>query len=232
MPKRICVIDDDVDFATFLTQYLAAKNIPAISYFSAEEFLAQAVVADFDFFVIDLGLPGLDGVDLLSIIRAQNQAGILVVSGRLGPDAFICALSAGADMVLNKPVRFDQVHHAILSISRRLPASAAPTDLRLHWRVMDEGSTLVSPANKLISLTPLEARLIARLRQGGTLPVTREELADASGIGGDTSQRNLDAVVFRLRRKIEQKTKGPSPVRTAHGVGYVLAEAITEVPGA
>lgn len=226
LPGRICVVDDDVDFANFLTQYIESQGLQTQCFFSAEDFLKASRIEDFDFFIVDLVLPGLDGVDLISMIRARNAAGILVVSGRLGPDAFICALSAGADMVLNKPVRFDQVYHAIQSISRRLPGQSTRSEPHRQWRLLGDGAILVSPGDDHIPLTPVEARLIARLRQDGFSPVSRNDLTIAGGISGEAAQRNLDATIFRLRRKIEQKVKGPAPLRTAHGVGYQLSEPI------
>lgn len=229
LPERVCVVDDDMDFANFLTRYIETQGLKTACFFSAEEFLQSREIGEFDFFIIDLGLPGLDGVDLISIIRAHNQAGILVVSGRLGPDAFIAALSAGADMVLNKPVRFDQVFHAIQSISRRLPGAAAKTSSRAQWSITADGNTLISPGGEQIPLTPVETRLINRLRDDAMAPVSRTDLTLAAGISGEAAQRNLDATIFRLRRKIEQKAKSPAPLRTSHGVGYQLSEAITEI---
>lgn len=229
LPERVCVVDDDVDFANFLTRYIEAQGLKTACFFSAEDFLKSSSIGEFDFFIIDLGLPGLDGVDLISMIRARNHAGILVVSGRLGPDAFIAALSAGADMVLNKPVRFDQVFHAIQSISRRLPSPSAKTTSRAQWSITADGNTLVSPGGERIPLTPVETRLINRLRQDALIPVSRTDLTLAAGISGEAAQRNLDATIFRLRRKIEQKAKSPAPLRTSHGIGYQLSEAISEI---
>jgi two-component system KDP operon response regulator KdpE len=230
LPNQICVIDDDADFAEFLTRYLEGRGLQATNFLSAEDFLQNGGIDAFDFYIIDLGLPGLDGVDLISMIRGRNQAGLLVISGRLGPDAFISALTAGADMVLNKPVRFDQVFQAIQTIMRRLQGNARTPGLRGEWRVLSDGSTLLSPSDEQIPLTPVEARLIARMREAGLAPVSRTDLTDAAGISGETAQRNLDATIFRLRRKIEQKAKAPAPLRTAHGIGYQLSETIAEIP--
>lgn len=230
LPNHICVIDDDPDFADFLTRYLEGRSLRTSSYYSAEEFLQNGGIEGFDFFIIDLGLPGLDGVDLISMIRSRNQAGVLVISGRLGPDAFISALTAGADMVLNKPVRFDQVFQAIQTIMRRLQGNTRSPTQRGEWHILADGSTLISPGEEQIPLTPVEARLIACLRSAGLAPVSRTDLTDAAGISGETAQRNLDATIFRLRRKIEQKAKAPAPLRTSHGIGYQLSESIVEVP--
>lgn len=231
LPQNICIIDDDADFADFLESYLAGRGLRPRGFRSAEDFLSAGSIETYDFFIIDLGLPQLDGVDLITLIRSRNNAGILVISGRVGPDAFISALTAGADMMLNKPVRFDQVFHAIQTIARRVPGHSAAAAVAANgagWRLTADRTSLLSPANVLIPLTPVEGRIITRLMESGQAAVSRADLTVAAGISGDADQRNLDASVFRLRRKIEQQAKVPAPVRTAHGIGYQLAQPIAE----
>jgi DNA-binding response OmpR family regulator len=108
--SQICIVDDDNDFVEFLSQYLGVRGLSATGFAAAEALLKSDDIAKFDFFILDLGLPGIDGVDLITLLRARTDAGILVISGRMGPDAFNSALSAGADMFINKPIRFDQVY--------------------------------------------------------------------------------------------------------------------------
>lgn len=222
-PERICIIDDDSDFAEFLSHYLASKGSKAQAWGSAESFLAADFIETFDFFVIDLGLPGLDGVDLTALIRARTQAGILIISGRMGPDAFNSALSAGADMFINKPVRFDQVYHAIATIWRRVRRKQLSHG---GWRIPSHGSAIMTPAGQKVSLSQLELKLIKALALSHGEPVSRAALVQASGMHGGPDDRNLDAAIFRLRRKIERETGEASPFRTVHGIGYQASMAI------
>lgn len=231
LPLNICIIDDDADFADFLERYLEGRGLKPKGFRSAEEFLSAGSIESYDFFIIDLGLPQLDGVDLITLIRGSNDGGILVISGRVGPDAFISALTAGADMMLNKPVRFDQVYHAMQTIVRRVPGRNGSAVQHGNWSLSANRTILISPTGIEIPLTPVESRIISHLIKAGQVPVSRADLTAAAGISGDADQRNLDASVFRLRRKIEQRAKLPAPLRTAHGIGYQLSEAIilTEV---
>lgn len=222
-PERVCIIDDDSDFAEFLSQYLASKGAEGTSWDSAESFLSANAIERFDFFVIDLGLPGLDGVDLTALIRARTQAGILIISGRMGPDAFNSALSAGADMFINKPVRFDQVYHGIATIWRRARGREPSGS---GWRIPPDDSAIITPAGQKVSLSQLETKLIKALARGRREPVSRAQLVKASSMNGGPDDRNLDAAIFRLRRKIERETGEASPFRTVHGVGY---QASTEI---
>jgi DNA-binding response OmpR family regulator len=229
LPDRICIIDDDADFLDFMSQYLLNKGLRVSSFGSAEAFLASADAAACDFLIVDLGLPGLDGVDLITMVSSGPQTGILVISGRSGPDAFNCALAAGADMMLHKPIRFDQVYQAILTISRRLAATAPAPSKQQSWEVSSDYSNLVSPDGVRIPLTRLEQRLLARLIAAQGKVVSRGELSDAAGITGEIDRRNLDAAVFRLRQKIEQTANRPAPLRTLRGSGYQLSEPLHEM---
>jgi DNA-binding response OmpR family regulator len=222
--SNFCIVDDDTDFVHFLIQYLEARDWSATGFASGEELLKSGRLEEFDFFILDLGLPGIDGVDLITLVRAKSDAGILIVSGRMGPDAFNSALSAGADMFINKPVRFDQIFHAIASVSRRLPQAPRA---RSSWTLASGLDALVTPEGLEIALSSLEGHLLARLVEADGAPVSREELAIASGVGGGPEYRNLDAAVFRLRRKIEREADQPSPLRTVHGIGYQLVGEVT-----
>ena len=97
-PSNICIIDDDADFVGFLAEYLRLKDCKCTVFFSAEDVMRSGNYENYDFFIVDLGLPGIDGVDLTAIIRGRSNAGILIISGRLGADAFNSSLDAGADI--------------------------------------------------------------------------------------------------------------------------------------
>lgn len=222
-PENICIVDDDEEFVHFLSKYLGARKSRCTAYASAEELLKSNSLSQYEFFIIDLGLPGIDGVDLTTLLRGQSSAGILVASGRLGPDAFNSALAAGADMFVNKPLRFDQVYHAIQSIWRRLGASALK---RGQWTISRDARMLVSPAGKPLELTTTEGRIVSILLESGPAPVARAHLAEAAGIVPSADDRNLDAAVFRLRRKVEKLADCAAPFRTVHGVGYQISEII------
>lgn len=220
-PLSICIVDYDSDFVDFLSDYLHSRGCQTTGFKSAEALLESGQLANFDFFLLDLVLPGIDGVDLISLIRARNDAGILVLSGRPGPDSFNSALAAGADMFINKPVRYDQIYHSMASITRRINENSTA---HRFWTFDRPNGTLTAPNARHVKLSPLETLIIAQLLIHQGRPLSRMELASATGIAPSPDYRNLDAAVFRLRRKIERETAIPSPVRTIHGVGYQLSE--------
>lgn len=222
-PSNICIVDDDKDFVSFVADYLRLRGCCCTTFTSAEELIREGSIEEYDFFILDLGLPSIDGVDLTTLIRGSSNAGILIVSGRLGPDAFNSALAAGADMFINKPVRFDQVSHAIQSIWRRY---GEPRARLTAWSITNDAKKLISPMGHEVILSPVEGRLIDKLRRNKGEATSRAELCQTAGISGNGDYRNLDAAFFRLRRKIERDAGCPSPFRTVHGIGYQLHEDI------
>jgi DNA-binding response OmpR family regulator len=217
-PRKICIIDDDVEYGEFLSAFLRAQQVDVELFTSGSAFLAEAKISSYDFYVVDLGLPGIDGVDLIMLIRAQSNAGVIIISGRMGPDAFNAGLSAGADMFLNKPVRFDQVLQAIKTVSLRVARGGAGATF---WELDQNQSELKCSNGPNVKLTPLELQILQVLGVHGGKGCDRKALAEQ--IGEDqNSARNLDAAIFRLRKKIETTTKRAAPIRTLHGVGYSL----------
>lgn len=222
-PKNICIVDDDGDFVEFLGQYLNVRGLLSAGFSTAEDLLKSHELDSFDFYILDLGLPGIDGVDLITLIRGRSTAGILVVSGRMGADAFNSALTAGADMFINKPVRFDQVYNAIASVCRRtLLRSTGNTS----WKLDSRQSQFMSPSGAAVDLTQVEFKILRNLCEDVTRPMSRQELAIAAGIVQTSDDRNLDSAIFRLRRKIENVTDRPSPLKTVHGLGYQMSEPV------
>lgn len=224
---RICVIDDDEEFTQFVERYLTAVGYRVRGYSTPQSFLAEPDALQSDIFIVDLMLPGMDGIDLVSIIRANGEAGIIVVSGRMGADAFTTALAAGADMFVNKPVRADQLAQAIASLSRRIVTVAAAPPR--SWVLNPVEGSLTAPTGQVIKLGQLEQRILAVLADAGETGCNRTDLARLSGVAPSTDDRNLDAAMFRLRRKIEGRTGKASPVMTMHGKGYGLSAAVSVV---
>ena len=222
-PRSLCIIDDDVEYGEFLANFLHSQGMDVALFQSGNAFLDEDKITIYDFFVIDLGLPGIDGVDLIMLIRAQSQAGLIVISGRMGPDAFNAALSAGADMFLNKPVRFDQVLQAIKTVSGRVVRGDTGVT---SWELVSSEAELLCSSGEVVKLTPLELQIIQALVAHGPLGCGRKTLGSELGIEEASATRNLDAAIFRLRKKIERQTKRAAPIRTLHGVGYAITGTV------
>ena len=222
---NICVIDDDVDFTQFVQRYLTAVGHTVRAYTTPQAFLSDLPALDSDIFLVDLMLPGMDGIDLVSLIRAHCEAGIIVVSGRMGADAFTTALAAGADMFINKPVRADQIAQAITALKRRLRLTEKPPPTP-SWSLDPNRSMLRAPEGEEIKLGAMEQRILIALAQAGGEGHSRSEVARLAEVAPSTDDRNLDAAMFRLRRKIEERTGKLAPIATRHGKGYMLSAPV------
>ena len=217
--QRLCIIDDDKDYGDFLAEFLRSQGFEVDLFTSGADFIRDAAIDRYDFFLIDLGLPGIDGVDLIILIRARSRAGIVIISGRMGPDAFNSGLSAGADMFINKPVRFDQVLQAIKTVSSRVTLGDGG---QTSWTLRVRASELKCSNGLATQLTALELRMLQALAQAGESGMDRKSLSASLSIQETEASRNLDAAIFRLRKKIEQATQRPAPIRTLHAIGYSI----------
>ncbi len=212
--KAICLIDADRNFVRFLSDYLTSQGAHVRAFHDSEDFLAAPDFDRYDFYILDLTFSGIDGVDVVSLIKGKTDAGILIVTDRLGPDAFNSGLAAGADMFLSKPVRFDQIIFALGSIHRRL--HRAPIAAKT-WTLKPSSRMLRAPDGQSVDLTSNECKLLGCLGASYE-PILREDLAVEIDL--DPENRNLDAAMYRLRRKIEQTLQQYAPFKTVHNVGY------------
>jgi DNA-binding response OmpR family regulator len=133
VPSRtLALIDDDPLFTPFLADALRERGLAVTVFSDGDEFLTDAAAFEFDFYLVDLMLPGIDGLNLVRLIRRKGWAGIIVVSGRDDDAVFEDVLRAGADMYLGKPVRTEQVMLAINAVARRIDHARAQVDV---WRL-------------------------------------------------------------------------------------------------
>ena len=225
VPERLAIVDDDSEFNEFLSSFLRFRGAFVASFRDGATFLRQTANESFDAYVIDLTLPGIDGVDVVSVVRARHpRASILVATGRVGPDSFNSCMAAGADLILFKPVRFDQVVFAMQAIARRASAFAEPaaTAATAPWSLDVAAAMLATPAGVRVKVSPAESDMLVALAASPGTTLSRTELARAAGML-EEGQRNVDAAVHRMRKRIETATGEAAPVRSVHRVGYVLS---------
>jgi len=220
LPSTLAVIDDDGEFAEYLAQYLEQHGVRVRVFPDSDEFLTSAGAWEYDFYVVDLMLPGVDGVDLVRLIRRKGPAGIVVVSGRVGPDVFDSVLRAGADMYLMKPVRFEQVGLAIEAVQRRVDGSRTQA---AQWRLERAARKLVAPDGARIDLSDNDLAVVECFAAADGATVTRAALCQRLGRDPQTEADNLlHAAIYRLRRRIERATTSTVPLHSEQKVGYTF----------
>lgn len=216
LPRHIALIDDDAEYGQYLAAYLRGHGMDVRHVVSAEALLADPQALAQEFYVVDLMLPGLDGLALIRRIRSQSRAGVLVVSGKLSPDVFAEVVNAGADMYLAKPVQFEQVLLAITAVHRRsVQLPDAP------WQLERAARELVAPDGARVGLSDVDLLVLDVFAQANGEVVPREALLACLGRSPQEDGPDpLNATIFRLRRRIEKATPLPVPVQSRSRQGY------------
>jgi len=227
LPSTLALIDDDREYAEYLAQHLTQRGTGVRVFHDSDEFLTSPGAFEFDFYVVDLMLPGVDGVDLIRLVRRKGPAGIVVVSGRVGPDVFESVLRAGADMYLMKPVRIEQVALAIEAVHRRVESSRSQAAV---WRLDRAAKKLIAPDGARIELSDNDLALVECFVAADGATVTRATLCERLGRDPATEADNLlHAAIYRLRRRIERATQSTVPLHSEQKVGYTFRGTLLAV---
>ena len=229
-PSTLALVDDDREYSEFLAQYLVEQGVAVRVFNDSNDLLADPAPYVFDFYVLDLMLPGVDGVELLRILRRRTSAGVLVVSGRIAPDVFDEVINAGADMYLAKPVRFEQVALAIKAVQRRV---VTVREQVTSWHLDVGAGELISPDSVRIGLSETDIAVMTCFLDANGSTVTCETLHRTLGHGGEEGSDNiLHATIYRLRRRIERATPTVVPLQSQSRVGYVFRASLLPVQAA
>lgn len=218
-PTTLALIDDDADFSEYLLQFLRGKGIAVQWFADSDDLLCSERPLGFDFYVIDLMLPGIDGLSLLRLLRKGSQAGVMVVSGKLAPNIFEQVIGGGADMYLAKPVSFEQVLLGIEAVYRRSGPATQSSDT---WRLDEAQGLLLAPDGARIELSASDLQVLTCLRDAAGEPVDRSTLASRLGLAPDSDPNLLSATIYRLRRRIERATPALVPLQSRARAGYVF----------
>jgi DNA-binding response OmpR family regulator len=220
LPKSIALVDDDKEYTEFLAQYLQEQGVRVEVFADSNDLLVHPDPYGFEFYLLDLMLPGIDGSNLIDILRRRTNAGIVVVSGRLGPDVFKQVVGAGADMYLAKPVQFEQVLVAIKAVHRRIKSATQPT---AEWRLDPRAGQLQAPDGAVVDLSDADLAVLECFVQANGEVVSRETLRQRLGRADDNDASDgLNATIYRLRRRIERATPTIVPLQSKSRVGYVF----------
>lgn len=227
LPDSLALVDDDSEFREFLAQSLREQGVGVTTFADSNDLLASDGAYDHDFYLLDLGLPGVDGIELIKVLRKRSQAGVLVVSGRLGPDVFRHIVEAGADMYLVKPVQFEQVALAVRAVQRRAAQPQARKDET--WRLNRAASELHAPDGARVPLSDTDLLVLQCLLEARGETVTREVLRQRLGrVPSAQGDDGLNAIIYRLRRRIERATPLMVPLQSRSRVGYVFKAPLVE----
>jgi len=220
---HILVVDDDVRLRDLLKRYLTAEGFRITTAADAQEARSRMSAYQFDLLILDVMMPGENGLELTRDLRQKNKVPILMLTAMGQTEARISGFEAGADDYLSKPFEPRELVLRIQSILRRLPDQAdllLETTINLGGYIFDVERQVLSRDGTPVRLTTTELALLSALaRQPGEV-MSREDLAERCKLSGQ--DRTIDVQVTRLRRKIESDPRIPQLLHTVRGRGYVL----------
>jgi DNA-binding response OmpR family regulator len=220
---RIVLIEDDVDIRRLVADALAAEGHDVESAATAMNGLELAVRNAPGLVVMDLGLPDLDGNELLRMIRAVSQVPVMVITARGADDAVVRTLDAGADDYLVKPFSVAQLLARVRAILRRGGAGDGLDRLTVGGLTIDVSAREATLDGAVLDLSPKEFDLLRSLAERrGEVVSKRELLAEVWREPYGGSDRTVDVHLSWLRKKLGETASEPRYLRTVHGVGVKL----------
>jgi len=223
---HILVVDDDRRIRDLTARFLTEQGFAVVTANDAADARAKLKGLAFDLLVLDIMMPGENGLELTAGLRQESQVPILLLTARTEVEDRIAGFEHGADDYLTKPFEPKELVLRIQSILKRARPDPAPAVQR---RVVKFGAFLFELDRKRlfrgeepVYLTEAETDLLAQLAARAGEALSREELSTAPENGEATAGRQVDVQVTRLRRKIEDDPRFPRHLQTVRGRGYML----------
>ena len=226
--RTILVVEDEMKIARLVRDYLAHAGFEVIVTGDGESALASARGHRPDLIVLDLGLPGRDGLDVTRELRRTSNVPIVMLTARGDETDRVAGLELGADDYVVKPFSPKELVARVRAVLRRSSAAraAGPEVLRVVDVELDVPRMRVRVRGRTVEVTPTEFELLATLMREPGRVFTRGQLLDAiHGVAFESYERAIDAHVKNVRRKIEPVAGRPRYLLTVRGVGYRFADA-------
>lgn len=233
--SEILVVDDDPRVRDLLSRYLEGEGYKVGSAENGDAMRRHLASAAVDLVMLDLNLPGEDGLSLARELRATSDVAIIMITGKSDPIDRVIGLEVGADDYIPKPFELREVLARIRAVLRR--SSARSTDVStmevtgssaclgfVGWRFDPAKRELCDPDGMVVSLSTGEFDLLAAFLRHPTRVLNRDQLLDLlRGQDWTPFDRSIDTQVGRLRKKIERDPSNPKLIKTVRGVGYMFA---------
>ena len=238
--KHILVVDDDIRIRKLIQKYLRKNDYLVSTASNAHEAIRFANIIDFDLFIIDVMMPGEDGLSLTKKLLENYYTPIIILTARKETSDRIIGLETGADDYISKPFEPRELILRMKSIFKRIKKfeeQKSKEDIRIGILKFDTRRQELFKGNDIISLTRTERILINKLIKSLNIPVPRQKLAqeifcnfnkeennliENNSYKGIERERIVDVNINRLRKKIEKNPKSPRFLKTVRSVGYML----------
>jgi two-component system KDP operon response regulator KdpE len=218
---RVLVVDDEPAMLRALRINLRVRKYDVATAATGQEALTEAGRRPPDAVILDLGLPDLDGIEVIRRLRGWSQAPVIVLSGRAGPGDKIAALDAGADDYVTKPFSMEELLARLRAVLRREDAGPLPARVKIGRCEIDLAARTAREGTRAVRLTPTQWRLLEiLLRHPGQLVGTQRLLTEIWGPGYERYAHYLRFHMAGLRRKLEADPSRPRHLLTEPGMGY------------
>ncbi|SFV71230.1 Putative two-component regulator [hydrothermal vent metagenome] len=220
------MIEDDYEIAQILTEYLNKFDITVMS--AEEPYMGLSLLTqnDFDLIILDLTLPGIDGLEVIPKIRKQSSIPIIVSSARDDITDKVIAMERGADDYMPKPYDPRELVTRIKTILRRTQNSTKDSENSSLFELNSDARHVIFK-NIMLELTAAEFDILSILIQQKNSAVSREHLLyDSEHIDDNSSIKNIDVIISRIRQKLSLIDNKNSYIKPVRGIGYLLTEKI------
>ncbi len=219
---NIAMVEDDAELAEVLTEYLSKFNIKVTNYEEPFLALSSLKINKFDLIILDLTLPGMDGLDVCKEIISSHDIPIIISSARSDITDKVTALQLGADDYLPKPYDPRELEVRIKTILRRYNTSSKTEEKPQKVFIFDEEKKEIRKDDKFIRLTAAEYEVLSLLIKREGFVVSRDDIFENSNLLNSDYDNigSLAVIINRIRHKIEDNPKTPTYLHTMRGMGY------------
>jgi len=219
------VVDDDVKTVELVKLYLNRDGYKVLTAYDGVEALRLARESQPDLIVLDLMLPGIDGLEVCRTLRAESDVPIIMLTARTTEQDKLTGLDLGADDYVTKPFSPRELAARVRTVLRRLPGERGPAEIKHGELTVNFRKYEASIAGRSLNLTPVEFKLLGVLVKEPGRVFSRGQLIE-KGLGYDFDgfDRTIDVHILNLRRKLEPDPSHPRYIKTVYGAGYKFLE--------
>jgi two-component system alkaline phosphatase synthesis response regulator PhoP len=226
--KRVLVVDDDMKTVELVKLYLKRDGYRVLTAYDGVEALRLAREGYPDLIVLDLMLPGMDGLEVCRTIRAESDVPVIMLTAKTTDQDKLIGLDLGADDYVTKPFSPRELAARVRAVLRRLPGERGPTEVKHGRLTMNFLKHEAFLAGKPLNLTTVEFKLLAALvKEPGRVFSRAQLIENALGHDFEGFDRTIDVHILNLRRKLEPDSTHPVYIKTVYGAGYKLSETVS-----
>ena len=229
-PARILVCDDELDLREMVQEYLEKRGFQVLTAANTEELRAIIASGGIDLIVLDINMPGEDGLSALRALRVENQVPVIMLTAAGEVVDRILGLEMGADDYLGKPVDLRELEARIKAVLRRKSGEVTKQQTKSggtkakfgEYVLRLDQASLFDAEGKEVPLTAMEFNLLKVFAENEGRVLNRDQILEqAHDRSWDPFDRSIDIRISRLRRKIESNPSKPKIIKTVRGIGYI-----------